>query len=71
MPACVASSCVGILAIRCGGERFVESSRKGGGHLELELFEGEAEGFIGRNSNSPNATRAIEKIIDFVHIQLC
>ena len=51
-------------------ERFVESYRKAGGHLELELFEGEAEGFVGRNANSPNAARAIEKIIDFVHKQL-
>jgi acetyl esterase len=51
-------------------DRFVESYRKAGGHLELELFEGEAEGFITRNSNSPNAARAIEKIIDFVHKQL-
>ncbi len=51
-------------------ERFVESYRKAGGHLELELFEGEAEGFVGRNSQSPNASRAIEKIIDFVHRQL-
>ena len=51
-------------------ERFVESFRKAGGHLELELFEGEAEGFVGRNSNSPDTARAIEKIIDFVHKQL-
>ncbi|MGH7797893.1 MAG: alpha/beta hydrolase [Candidatus Binatia bacterium] len=51
-------------------ERFIETYRKAGGHLELELFEGEAEGFIGRNSNSPNAARATEKIIDFVHRQL-
>jgi acetyl esterase len=52
-------------------DRFVESYRKAGGHLELELFEGETEGFITRNSNSPNAARAIEKIIDFVHKQIC
>lgn len=52
-------------------ERFVETYRKAGGHLELELFEGEAEGFIGRNANSLNAARATEKIIDFVHKQLC
>jgi acetyl esterase len=51
-------------------DRFVESYRKAGGHLELELFEGEAEGFITRNSDSPNAARAMEKIIDFVHKQL-
>jgi acetyl esterase len=52
-------------------ERFVESYRKASGQLELELFEGEAEGFIGRNPNSPNAARAMEKIINFVHRQLC
>jgi acetyl esterase len=51
-------------------DRFVETYRKAGGHLELELFEGEAEGFVTRNSNSPNAARAIEKIIAFVHKQL-
>ena len=51
-------------------ERFVEGYRKAGALLELELFEGEAEGFIGRNANSPNAARATEKIIDFVHRQL-
>ena len=52
-------------------ERFVESYRKAGAHLELEPFEGEAEGFIGRNTNSPNSSQAMEKIIDFVHRQLC
>lgn len=51
-------------------ERFVASYRKGGGHLELELFEGEAEGFVKGNANSPNAARAIEKIINFVHKEL-
>ncbi len=51
-------------------ERFVERYRKAGGHLELELFDGEVEGFIGRNANSANTARAIEKIIDFVHSQL-
>lgn len=52
-------------------ERFIENYRQAGGHLELELFEGEAEGFIGRNANSPSAARATEKIIAFVHKQLC
>ena len=51
-------------------ERFIECYRRAAGHLELELFEGEAEGFVGRNSTSPNAPRAIEKIINFVHRQL-
>jgi acetyl esterase/lipase len=51
-------------------DRFVESYRKAGGHLELELFEGEPEGFVGKNPNSPAARRAIDKIIDFVHRQI-
>lgn len=51
-------------------ERFVENYRKAGGHLELELFEGEAEGFVGRNASSPNAARAVERIIEFVHKQV-
>ena len=52
-------------------DRFIESYRKAGGHLELELFEGEPEGFVGKNPNSPAAARAIEKIIEFVHKQMC
>lgn len=52
-------------------ELFVASYRKAGGHLELELFEGEAEGFVGRNASSPNAARAVEKIIEFVHRHIC
>ena len=52
-------------------EHFIESYRKAGGHLVLELFEGEAEGFVGRNTSSPNAARAVEKIIEFVHRQIC
>jgi len=51
-------------------EHFVQSYRKAGGHVELELFEGEAEGFVGRNANSTNAARAVEKIIEFVHRQI-
>ena len=34
------------------------------------LFEGEAEGFIIRNSSSPASGRALEKIIEFVHQQV-
>ncbi len=52
-------------------ERFVESYRAAGGRVELALFEGEAEGFVGRNANSPNAGLAIEKIIQFVHENIC
>jgi len=48
-------------------DRFVANYRKAGGQVELELFEGEAEGFIIRKPSSPNSARAIEKIITFVH----
>ncbi|MBI1734174.1 MAG: alpha/beta hydrolase [Candidatus Rokubacteria bacterium] len=49
-------------------DRFVELYRKAGGQVELELLEGEAEGFI---SKSPVAAqKTIARIIDFVHKQL-
>jgi acetyl esterase len=48
-------------------DRFVASYRKAGGHLELELFEGMAEGFIIRKPDSPASSQAIERIIAFVH----
>jgi acetyl esterase len=51
-------------------DRFVASYRKAGGHLELELLEGESEGFVARNPSGPAATRAIRKIIEFVHEQV-
>jgi len=48
-------------------DRFVVNYRKAGGQVELELYEGEAEGFISRNPASSAAAQAIEKIIAFVH----
>jgi acetyl esterase/lipase len=48
-------------------DRFVAGYRKAGGHLELQLFEGMAEGFVIRKPNAPASARAIEKIIAFVH----
>jgi acetyl esterase/lipase len=51
-------------------DRFVAQYGKAGGQVELELFEGEAEGFITRNPASPAARRAVERIIEFVHKQL-
>ena len=44
-------------------DRFVTQYRDAGGQVDLELFEGEAEGFINRNPAA--AARAIEKIIEF------
>ncbi len=49
-------------------DRFVAQYRDAGGQVDLELFEGEAEGFINRNPAA--AARAIEKITEFVHKQL-
>jgi acetyl esterase/lipase len=51
-------------------DRFVTHYRKAGGQVDLELFEGEGQAFITRNSNSPNAKKAIERIIEFVHKQV-
>jgi acetyl esterase/lipase len=50
-------------------DRFVAQYRKASGQVELELFEGEAEGFVIRNSSSPASGQALEKIIEFVHQQ--
>jgi len=47
-------------------DRFVARYRAVGGEVELELFEGESEGFIIRNPSSPAAVRAVEKIVEFV-----
>lgn len=51
-------------------DRFVAQYGKAGGQVELELVEGEAEGFITRNPASPAARRAVERIVEFVHKQL-
>ena len=48
-------------------DRFVAGYRKAGGQVELELYEGEGQAFITKNPTSPNAARATEKIIEFVH----
>jgi acetyl esterase len=51
-------------------DRFVTQYRKAGGQVDLELIEGEAEGFVNRNPSSPGAQRAIQRIIEFVGKQL-
>jgi len=51
-------------------DRFVAGYRKAGGQVDLELYEGEGQAFITRNPTSPNAARAAEKIIEFVHGQI-
>jgi acetyl esterase len=48
-------------------DRFMAAYRKAGGVVDLELFEGEGQGFIMRKAGSPASNRAIELIIEFVH----
>jgi acetyl esterase len=48
-------------------ERFVAAYRKAGGVLDLELFDGEGQGFIMRKPGSPASTRALELIAEFTH----
>jgi acetyl esterase/lipase len=49
-------------------DRFVAGSRKIGGQVDLELIEGEAEGYISKKPAA--ADRTIARIIEFVHKQL-
>jgi acetyl esterase/lipase len=51
-------------------DRFVAHYRKAGGQLDLELLEGEAEGFISKKPASPAVDRTIARIVEFVHKQL-
>jgi acetyl esterase/lipase len=49
-------------------DRFVAQYRKIGGQVDLELIEGEAEGYISKKPEA--AQRTIARIIEFVHKQL-
>ena len=51
-------------------DRFVSQYRKIGGQVDLELMEGEAEGYINRKPASPAVAATIARIIEFVHKQL-
>ncbi len=51
-------------------DRFVAAYRKAGGVVDLELFEGEGQGFIMRKAGSPASNRALELINEFVHKQI-
>jgi len=51
-------------------DRFVAGYRKIGGQVDLELMEGEAEGYISRTPPSPAVARTIARIVEFVHKQL-
>lgn len=49
---------------------FIESYRKAGGDVELHLFEGMGEAFITNDPTAPESTRALQKIVAFVHREL-
>jgi acetyl esterase/lipase len=51
-------------------DRFGALYGKAGGQVELELYEGEAEGFVNRKPDSPAAAQAIARIVEYVHKQL-
>lgn len=51
-------------------DRFVSLYSKAGGQVDLELFEGEAEGFVIRKPSALASGQALEKIITFVHHQV-
>jgi len=51
-------------------DRFVAQYRKIGGQVDLELMEGEAEGYINKKPASPAVDRTISRIVEFVHKQL-
>jgi acetyl esterase/lipase len=51
-------------------DRFVAAYRKAGGVVDLELFEGEGQGFIMRKVGSPASDRALEMIVEFTHKQI-
>ena len=51
-------------------DRFVAAYRKAGGTVDLELFDGEGQGFIMRKVGSPASDRALEMIVEFTHKQI-
>jgi acetyl esterase len=51
-------------------DRFVAQYRKAGGQVDLELFEGEGQGYIGKQPMTDAGRRTIERIIEFVHKHL-
>jgi acetyl esterase/lipase len=48
-------------------DRFVAAYRKAGGTVDLELFDGEAQGFIMRKAGTPASNRALDLINEFTH----
>jgi len=51
-------------------DRFVAAYRKAGGNVDLELFDGEGQGFIMRKAGSPASNRALDMIVEYTHKQI-
>ena len=51
-------------------DRFVAAYRKAGGVVDLDLFDGEGQGFIMRKAGSPASNRALDRINEFIHKKL-
>ena len=51
-------------------DRFVAAYRRAGGVVDLQLFEGEEQGFMVYKAGSPAALRANEMMIEYVHKQI-
>ncbi len=51
-------------------EEFVKQYRQAGGSIELTIYEGEPDGFLTKNLDTPNAQLAFEQIITFAHQHL-
>lgn len=51
-------------------ERFVETYRRAGGEIDLQLFEGERQGFINNKVGEPASNRALELINEFIKARI-
>jgi acetyl esterase len=49
---------------------FIAQYRQAGGHIEQEVFEGESDGFLTRNLDTPGAQQALQQILTFIHQHL-
>ena len=49
---------------------FIAQYRQAGGHIEQEVFEGESDGFLTRNLDTPGAQQALQQLLTFIHQHL-
>jgi acetyl esterase/lipase len=51
-------------------DEFVKQYRQAGGQVDLSIYEGEGDGFLTKNLDSPKAQQAFEQIVTFVYQNL-